>query len=97
VVHRDGRWVVVTKAQEFLDPEVVALSSADPWGPWTTTLLFAAPSTDDVLRYSPAVVASSERGRLVVVVSRTSPSLALLHERAELSYPTFTDVPWSGR
>jgi hypothetical protein len=97
VVLVDGRWVVVTKAHEFLDPEVVALASAHPWGPWTTTPLFSAPSTDDVLRYSPAVVASSARGRLVVVVSRTSPSLALLRERAELAYPTFTDVPWGGR
>ena len=85
---------MVTKAHEFLDPDVVALVAEHPWGPWTAHRLFSAPSTSTVLRYSPAVVASSVPGRLVVVVSRTSPSLALLHDRAALAYPTFSDVAW---
>ena len=96
VVRLAGRWVVVTKAQEFLDPDVVALVAPHPWGPWTAHRLFSAPSTADVLRYSPAVVASSTGDRLEVAVSRTSPSLATLHAHAAVAYPTFTDVAWGG-
>jgi hypothetical protein len=95
-VRLGGRWIVVTKAREVLDPDVVALVATNPWGPWKVRRLFSAPSTADVLRYSPAVVATSTSGRLEVAVSRTSPSLASLHDRAALSYPTFTDVTWGG-
>jgi hypothetical protein len=87
-----GLYVVVTKAHEFLDPQVVALSAPMPWGPWTEQPLFAAASSTRVLRYSPALVASSTGRRLVVVVSRTSTSLALLHGDATIAYPTFADV-----
>lgn len=86
-----GRYVVVTKAKEFLDPDVVALVSDHPWGPWPSRRLSSAPSTATDLRYSPAPAASSVSGRLVVVC-RTSPSWALLHEHAQLGYPTFYDV-----
>ena len=85
-------FVLVTKAQEFLDPTVVALTSTRAWGPWTEAPLFRAAGSGSVLRYSPAVVAGAARARLIVVVSRTSTSLSQLAADVEVARPTFTDV-----
>lgn len=87
-----GRYVVVTKAQEFLDPEVVELSAPHPWGPWTATHLLRAESGATVMRYSPAIVAGPSRDHAVVVVSRTSTSMRQLLDDVELARPTFHDV-----
>lgn len=87
-----SRYVVVTKAQEFLDPEVVELSAPHPWGPWTATPLLRAPSGSTVMRYSPAIVAGATRAHAVVVVSRTSTSMRQLLDDVELARPTFHDV-----
>jgi hypothetical protein len=87
-----GSYVVVTKAQEFLDPVVVELRSATPWGPWTARPLLTAASGATVMRYSPALVVGETAGRAVVVVSRTSTSSAELLGDAELARPTFADV-----
>jgi hypothetical protein len=84
--------VLVTKPQEFLDPTVVALTSADPWGPWTTVPLFRAASTGTVMSYSPAVVAGATRTAMVVVVSRTSTSLSQVAADVEIARPTFRDA-----
>ena len=91
-VRLGATFVLVTKAQEFLDATVVALTSTRPWGPWTETALFHAPGSGNVLRYSPAVVAGAKRARLIVVVSRTSTSLSQLAADVEVARPTFTDV-----
>jgi hypothetical protein len=85
-------FVIVTKAQEFLDSTVVALRSRTPWGPWTRTALFQSPSRGSVVRYSPALVSGATSRRAVVVVSRTSTSPAQLAADVELARPTFTDV-----
>ncbi len=85
-------YVIVTKAEEFLDDHVVALWAPNAWGPWTTTNLFEAPSTTDVLRYSPAVVAGSPGSRAVVVVSRTATTLVGIAHDADDTRPSFTDV-----
>ena len=90
-----GSYVVVTKAQEFLDPVVVELRSATPWGPWTARPLLTAESGATVMRYSPALVVGATADRAVVVVSRTSTSSAELLGDAELARPTFVDVPLS--
>jgi hypothetical protein len=85
-------YVLVTKAQEFLDPTVVALTSAHAWGPWTAVPLFRAAGSGSVLRYSPAVVAGPSRGAAIVVVSRTSTSLSMLAADVEVARPSFSDV-----
>lgn len=87
-----GAYVVVTKAQEFLDPQVVELRSAHPWGPWTTTRLLTSATSGSVLRYSPAIVAGATDQHAVVVVSRTSTSSEQLMADVELARPTFADV-----
>lgn len=87
-----GRYVIVTKAHEFLDPQVVALVSSRPWGPWRSVALFTAESDASVLRYSPALVAGSRGDRLIVAVCQTSASLPLLMSRAELAYPVFREA-----
>ena len=91
-VKRGSTFVLVTKAQEFLDPTVVALTSTHAWGPWTETPLFRAAGSGSVLRYSPAVVAGTSRSELIVVVSRTSTSPRQLASDVEVARPTFTDV-----
>jgi len=85
-------YVIVTKAEEFLDPDVEAIRAPHPWGPWTASALFRAPSTAQTPRYSPCVVAPDGSRSAVVVVSRTATSLPLLHREAWRSRPTFTDV-----
>lgn len=87
-----ARYVVVTKAQEFLDPEVVELSAPHPWGPWTATPLLRAASGRTVMRYSPAIVAGASSAHAVIVVSRTSTSISQLLDDVELARPTFHDV-----
>ncbi|MFN8156670.1 MAG: DUF5005 domain-containing protein [Candidatus Nanopelagicales bacterium] len=87
-----GAYVVVTKAQEFLDPTVLELRAPHPWGPWTETPLLTAATSTSVLRYSPAVVAGATRAHAIVVVSRTSLSLDALMSDAEVARPTFHDV-----
>ena len=85
-------YVIVTKPQEFLGDAVVALRAPHPWGPWTTVPLLRAPSGTTVMRYSPALVAGLPGAGAVVVVSRTSTSMAELMADAELARPTFSDV-----
>jgi hypothetical protein len=91
-LHRVGAdYVLVTKAQEFLDDDVVALVAPHPWGPWTSHRLFSAPSRDGLPRYSPAAVSWTGQ-RCVVVVSRTATTPAGLMSDADASRPTFHDV-----
>lgn len=85
-------YVIVTKAQEFVDDDVIALSAPNPWGPWHERVLFRSASKGDVVRYSPALVAGARPGHATVVVSRTSTSAEELLRDAELARPTFTDV-----
>lgn len=91
-VVRDGRTVLVTKPQEFLDDRVVALSAPHPWGPWTQRTLLLAPSSATEPQYSPALVVGAGGRRAVVVVNRTSTSLATLLTDSSAARPTFHDV-----
>jgi hypothetical protein len=83
-------YVIVTKPDEFLGADVDALTAPHPWGPWTDHRLFRAASRADEPRYSPCLVATGRSS--VVVVSRTSTSIALLGRDAWRARPTFTDV-----
>jgi hypothetical protein len=85
-------YVIVTKPDEFLGDEVMAISASRPWGPWVEHVLFTAPSTRTEPRYSPCVVASRNGRHAVVVVSRTSTSLDLIARDAWRTRPTFTDA-----
>ena len=85
-------YVLVTKAQEFVDDDVVALRASTPWGPWREQVLFRSATKGSVVRYSPALVAGARPGRATVVVSRTSTSAEELLRDVELARPTFTDV-----
>jgi hypothetical protein len=86
-------FLMVTKPQEFLDDRIVILRSPTPWGPWTARVVARAPSTRTVPRYSPAFVApASGATSLVVVVSRTTTTVAALHAHAAWTRPTFVDV-----
>jgi hypothetical protein len=87
-------YVIVTKPQEFLDDRVVALNSRHPWGPWTERVLAQAPSSADLPRYSPAIVACDRpnSGHLVVVVNQTASTLAAIMQRAADTRPVFLDV-----
>lgn len=87
-----GRYVVVTKPQEFLDDRVVALVAPRPWGPWTQRTLLSAPSEQGRPQYSPALVAGATGRHAVVVVNRTATSLPELMADAEAARPTFHDV-----
>lgn len=89
-------YVVVTKPQEFLDADVDALVAPHPWGPWTEHRLFRAASGADEPRYSPCLIATRTGRTAVVVVSRTSTSLALVLRDAWRTRPTFTDVTLPG-
>lgn len=91
-VHVGTSYVIVTKPDEFLGDDVVAVSSAHPWGPWVEHVLFTAPSTDVEPRYSPCVVALPSGRHAVVVVSRTSTSLDLIAREAWRTRPTFADA-----
>jgi hypothetical protein len=92
----DGRIVLVTKPQEFLDDRVVALTADRPWGPWRSRTLLIAPSTSEEPRYSPALVADPRPGRAVVVVNRTTLSLDRLLSDGTTARPTFYDVDLAG-
>jgi hypothetical protein len=92
----DGRVVLVTKPQEFLDDRVVALSADRPWGPWTQRILLLAPSTEELPQYSPALVAGADGGSAVVVVNRTTTSLERLLTDSTTARPTFYDVDLAG-
>jgi hypothetical protein len=83
-------YVIVTKPDEFLGADVDALTAPHPWGPWTDHRLFSAPSRADEPRYSPCLLGTGSSS--VVVVSRTSTSIALLGRDAWRARPTFTDV-----
>jgi hypothetical protein len=91
-VVRDGRAVLVTKPQEFLDDRVVSLTAPRPWGPWTQRTLLTAPSTSTQPQYSPALVVGASGQRAVVVVNRTSTSLGILLTDSSAARPTFHDV-----
>ena len=96
-VTRVGRsYVVVTKPDEFLGDDVVALTAPHPWGPWVEHALFRASSTPTELRYSPCLVTAHSGRTAVVVVSRTSTSFDLLARDAWRAHPTFTDVRLPG-
>ena len=89
---RDGRTLIVTKPGEFLDPNVAAIRSAHPWGPWKVQTLFQEPSTSDRLSYSPALVAVRAGLRQVVLVNHTSTDLQALVEDGSLADPSFHDM-----
>jgi hypothetical protein len=88
-----GRYVIVTKPQEFLDDRVVALTSATPWGPWATRQLASARSTEAVPRYSPGIVAPRDgSNRYVVVVSQTATTTGRVMADSSATRPVFIDV-----
>ncbi len=95
VVVRDGRFRIVTKPQEFLDDRVVVMSSAAPYGPWTTRTLFRSPSTATTPTYAPTVVARGASAHDVVVVNRTSTSMDRLMRDATVAVPLFRDADLS--
>jgi hypothetical protein len=84
--------MLVTKPEEFLDEHVVALTSANPWGPWRSRILFTAPSGADEFAYAPGLVAVRPGRHDVVVISRTSMSLETLMRDATASMPEFRDI-----
>ncbi|MCA0332308.1 MAG: hypothetical protein LCI03_20785, partial [Actinobacteria bacterium] len=89
---RGGRVLLVTKPGEFLDPRVVALSAAHPWGPWRRRVLLRDPSTPARLAYSPALVDVLPGRPDVVLVNHTSTDLAALMVQGHLADPRFHDV-----
>ncbi len=95
VVVRDGGFRIVTKPQEFLDDRVVVMSSATPYGPWTSRTLFRSPSTATRPTYAPTVVARGRSAHDVVVVNRTSTSMDRLMRDATVAVPLFRDADLS--
>lgn len=95
VVMRSGLYRIVTKPQEFLDDRVVEMTSANPYGPWTSRTLFRMSSTSLTPTYSPAVVDANAAGHDIVVVSRTSTDLRALMSDARATLPVFRDVDLS--
>jgi hypothetical protein len=95
VVLAGGGFRIVTKPQEVFDERVVVMSSTTPYGPWTTRVLLRSPSTPTSPTYAPSVVAVAPGRGAVVVVSRTSTSLAQLMRDASASRPAFYDVDLS--
>ncbi len=93
--HRsDAGWVLITKRDEFLGTDVVALEGDDPWGPFTIHTLFAAPSEGNEMAYQPLAhpELALRDGSLLVTVNHNNTSLAVVLRDHEAFRPTFTAV-----
>ena len=96
-VHRiGGRYVALTKVNEYFAETVSALTARSPEGPWVEQEVFRAPSdgTPGELRYSatahPEVRLAS--GRLLVAVCRNNLDLRRVWADADLYKPDFFEV-----
>jgi hypothetical protein len=92
----DGRWLAVTKKNEFLGTDVVALTGPGPAGPWTETTLAAAPSYTEPGRLAYTALAHPEvalaGNRLLVTVCRNDESLAAVYADPGRYKPRFLEV-----
>lgn len=91
-------WVLVTKQDDFLGTDVIALTSADPWGPFRMSRLFTARSVGDELTYLPLAHPDLplRDGSWLVTVNHNHMALSVVLSDRDAYRPTFTSVAGLG-
>jgi len=90
----NGVWTLVTKKDEFLGTDVVALTSPNPWGPFTEKVLFTSPSTEKLYTYQASAhpELTSPPGTMVVTINRNPADFAEAIRKPQLYRPLFRVV-----
>lgn len=100
VHHVRGRWVAVTKADDFLGDRVVMLTARKPYGPWHEVTLRTTHTATDLARgdVTYAAMAHPEAalasGGLLVTLSRNNLDSAKTLADVARGRPLFFETPW---
>ena len=94
-----GRWLAVTKKDEYLGRDIVVLTATHPAGPWRETTVATTDTDADLRRGDLTYTALGHpdiplaSGRLLVTVSRNNVDPAKTLEDVERGRPYFLEVP----
>jgi hypothetical protein len=91
-----GRWVIVTKKDDFLGEHAIALSGPTPAGPFTEHVLVRTPSNVDTGDVTYSVMAHphlpTRSGKLLISVCRNNLQLDRVTAEVERGRPYFLEV-----